>query len=61
MLADTPILFCIVTWMQHYDGSRGDEPSGGGSFIEVEGYGHEMFNLRPFQGRLYVSLNPAVA
>jgi hypothetical protein len=36
--------------MQWYEGVRGDQPEGGGSFIDEQGYGHEIFNFRP-EGR----------
>src|SRR5579862_1102326 len=58
MLARTPILFCVVTWMEHYNGVAGDQPSGGGSFIDTKGYGHEIFNFRPFRNRFYGFVEP---
>jgi hypothetical protein len=39
--------------MDRYTGVAGDKPLGGGSFIDEEGYGYEMFNFRPFRGRVY--------
>jgi hypothetical protein len=53
MPVSQPILFCIVTWMEYYRGDHGDRPSGGGSFIDREGYGYEMFNFKPFKRRYY--------
>jgi len=58
MLARTPILFCVITWMENYDGVIGDQPSGGGSFIDTEGYGHEIFNFRSFRNHFYGFVEP---
>lgn len=53
MRVDQPILFCVVTWMEYYDGTPGDKASGGGSFIDRHGYGYEVFNFRPFNHWYY--------
>src|SRR5437773_2410256 len=53
MPVNQPILFCVVTWMEYYDATPGDKASGGGSFIDRQGYGHEVFNFRPFNGWYY--------
>jgi hypothetical protein len=39
--------------MEYYAGDQGDPPSGGGSFIDSEGFGYEMFNFKAFNGRYY--------
>lgn len=58
MDARSPILFCVVTWMEQYDGVAGDQPAGGGAFIDAKGYGHEIFNFRPFRNHYYGFVEP---
>src|ERR1700757_4973671 len=58
MRADAPILFCVVTWMDLYEGSPGDDAIGGGSFVDQEGFGYEMFNFRSFRGQFYGFVEP---
>src|SRR5437773_2041564 len=44
--------------MREYDGLKDDNISGGGKFVKRKGYGHEMFNFRPYQGRMYGYVDP---
>jgi hypothetical protein len=44
--------------MENYVGVKGDQPSGGGSFIDTEGYGHEIFNFRPFRDHFFGFVEP---
>jgi len=47
------IIFLRVGWMDKYEGLEGDKITGGGSFVQREGYGHEIFNFKPNNGKLY--------
>lgn len=43
-----PILFCNISWMEHYAGrTRKDPPLGGGGFPVTEGYCGEECNFVP--------------
>lgn len=44
------ILFCNIAWMRYYKGfwEGEDEPVGGGSFVDENQYGSELFNFSPF-------------
>ena len=44
------ILFCNIAWMRYYKGfwEGEDEPVGGGSFVDENQYGSELFNFAPF-------------
>lgn len=49
-----PILFCNVGWMEQYQGLRaGDQISGGGSYVNKEGRGHEVCNFSADHATLY--------
>jgi hypothetical protein len=45
-------VFFNVTWMEFYQGPE-DLISGGGRYIDDNGYGHEMFNFKEYQGKVY--------
>ena len=48
------MLFCRVGWMEKYQGlNNGDKIIGGGSYIDIKGYGHEIMNFLPYKGRMY--------
>ena len=49
------MLFCRVGWMEWYQGDLEHDPiSGGGSYVETYGYGHEIYNFLPDdEGNLY--------
>jgi len=48
------ILFCNVGWMERYQGLRsGDHISGGGSYVKIEGRGHEVCNFSPDKKALH--------
>lgn len=49
----TKLVFLNIGWMEKYEGLNGDTIHGGGSFVTHYGYGHEMFNFLPWQGRMY--------
>lgn len=49
----TKLIFLNVGWMEKYQGLNGDSIQGGGGFVQEHGYGHEMFNFLPWQGRMY--------
>jgi len=48
------IIFINVGEMTFYQGlDEGDEISGGGGYVKKHGYGHEIFNFKPYRGRYY--------
>lgn len=49
------VLFCRIGWMKWYQGlSSEDRIFGGGSFVDVHGYGHEMYNFQTDdEGNIY--------
>lgn len=47
------LIFLNIGWMKNYRGLDGDTIKGGGSFVGSHGYGFEIFNFQPFQGRMY--------
>jgi hypothetical protein len=54
-----PMLFLRIGWMRFYEGlSDDDQIHGGGAFVREHGYGHEMFNFLPFNGRYYGYVRP---
>lgn len=54
-----PMIFFRVGWMRYYAGQNlGDQIKGGGQFVEDHGYGHEMFNFLPYDGRNYGYVRP---
>ena len=50
----TEMIFFNIGWMEHYQGlSTGDSIEGGGYFVPVYGYGHEIYNFLPWNGTMY--------
>lgn len=47
------MIFCNTAWMDFYDGISNDKMIGGGKHIEETGWGHEMYNFKPIQGKYY--------
>lgn len=47
------IIFCNTAWMDFYKGITNDQMTGGGKHIDEEGWGQEMFNFKPCNGKLY--------
>jgi hypothetical protein len=54
-----PTIFFNVAWMDHYKGIINDIPRGGGSFVQLHGYGHEMFNFETYNGFKYGYVQPS--
>lgn len=52
------IVFFRIGWMDKYQGLEEDEISSGGSFVEKEGYGHEIFNFKSYNGKMYGYVKP---
>ena len=53
------IVFFNTGWMDFYKGIRNDKIVGGGKYIkQTEGWGHELFNFRPANGKLYGYVQP---
>jgi hypothetical protein len=50
-----PIVFLNIAWMRNYRGLGGarDTISGGGAYVQEHGYGHEIYNFRPYEGQMY--------
>jgi hypothetical protein len=47
------ILFLNVGWMSKYQGLQADKITGGGKYVSLHGYGHEIFNFKPYAGHVY--------
>lgn len=45
------MIFLNVGWMSEYSGPG--QISGGGKYVTIHGYGHEMMNFKPFAGKMY--------
>ena len=47
-----PTLLCHIVWMPSYAGEE-DVYAGGHDYVREEGFGHELFNFKPFDGFCY--------
>lgn len=49
------MIFFNVGWMRNYKGldSANDRIVGGGSYIQKQGFGHEILNFQPYDGYMY--------
>lgn len=48
------ILFLRTAWMKYYNGiTDTDKPENGGEFIDKNGWGGEIFNFEPNNGKMY--------
>ncbi len=48
------ILFLRTAWMKNYQGITNlDKPERGGKFIKENGWGGEIYNFKPFKGKMY--------
>lgn len=55
----SPVLVCNIGWMDQYQGiRRGDNITGGGSYIREKGYGDEIYNFLSHRGIVYGSVYP---
>jgi len=53
------VIFCNIGWMEHYQGLvHGDQISGGGSYVNEKGKGHEICNFSPSGKILYGYVQP---
>ena len=53
------MLFCNIGWMNKYQGlGAGDKIKGGGSFVSKHGFGWEIYNFKPFKGKMYGYVQP---
>lgn len=49
-----PMVFFRIGWMHQYRGqTRSDQIKRGGAWVDTHGYGHEIMNFQPFEGRVY--------
>jgi hypothetical protein len=54
-----PMVFLRIGWMDRYQGKTGgDNISSGGAYVAEHGFGHEIFNFQPFNGRVYGYVQP---
>jgi len=47
------IIFCNIAWMDFYNGISNDKMTGGGKHIDEYGWGAEMFNFKPNNGKYF--------
>ena len=52
-MANPRVFFMNVGWMTAYEGLKGDTITGGGEYVTKHGFGHEIFNFKPYRGRYY--------
>jgi hypothetical protein len=53
-----PMVFLRTGWMDRYRGMVDDKISGGGAYVRQCGYGGEVFNFEPIDGRVYGYVRP---
>lgn len=55
-----PMVFLNIAWMERYEGLIGDdiEISSGGSYVKEHGYGHEIFNFKNINEKVYGYVQP---
>lgn len=58
-----PMVFLNTAWMEYYKGLVGDDSEihGGGSYVEEYGYGHEIYNFKKINGKVYGYAQPGGA
>lgn len=53
-MAQEPIVFINIGWMNDYSGLTPDDPiRGGHGFLKKEKFGHESWNFKPYRGKLF--------
>jgi len=52
-MAQPRVFFMNVGWMTAYQGLKGDKITGGGEYVKKHGFGHEIFDFKPYRGRCY--------
>lgn len=53
------MIFLRIGWMDRYRGlASGDRIQGGGAFVALHGFGHEIFNFLPHNERVYGYVQP---
>src|SRR5579863_3383723 len=52
-MARSRVFFMNVGGMTAYKGLKGDTITGGGEYVREHGFGHEIFNFKPYRGRYY--------
>jgi len=54
------MVFLNTSWMERYEGLQGtdSEIHGGGSYVDQYGYGHEIFNFKVINGKVYGYAQP---
>lgn len=56
---NSAVLFCNIGWMEHYRGqSATDQITGGGSYVQEEGMGHEVCNFAEYRNKVYGYVQP---
>ena len=51
------MVFFNTTWMDYYEGKE-DKVYMGGSYVERNGYGHEIYNFKNIKGKVYGYVQP---
>jgi len=54
------IVFFNTGWMDFYKGLSNDTITGGGKYVDSMGWGGEMLNFKPFNGRLFGYVQPKI-
>src|SRR5699024_6168238 len=54
------VIFFNIVWMEKYEGLKGvdSQISGGGSYVNEHGYGHEIYNFKNINGLVYGYAQP---
>jgi 5-methylcytosine-specific restriction protein A len=52
------VIFLHTGWMQFYNGIDGDSIERGGRHVDQYGWGGEIFNFKPYRGRLHGCVAP---
>ena len=61
MINRSKMIFFNTAWMEKYNGNwTVDVPENGGSFIDDNGWGGEVYNFQPYNGMLYGYVEPGV-
>jgi hypothetical protein len=54
------IVFFNTGWMDFYKGILNDTITGGGKHVDIQGWGHEMFNFKEFKGHFFGFVQPKI-
>ena len=54
------LIFCNTGWMDFYKGIKSDAIKGGGKHVVDKGWGGEILNFKPFEGKVYGYVQPKI-